>query len=61
MRITFENFSQKQLDAVIKTVIFAPKYETSSDIVTNKKNGSIEPKKERVPNNTIFYIQPLKI
>ena len=36
--------------------VFSPKYETSSDIVTNKK-GSIEPKKERVPNNYIFYIQ----
>ena len=38
--------------------MFAPnKYETSSDIVTNKKSGSIEPKMERVPNNTICYIQ----
>ena len=39
------------------------KHPVTSDIVTNKKSGSIEPKKERVPNNTIFYIRappPLK-
>ena len=34
--------------------MFAPKYETSSDIVTYK--NSIKPKKEGVPINTIFYI-----
>ena len=45
-------------DSNTRTEVFAPnKYETSSDIVTNKKSGSIEPKMERVPNNTIFYIQ----
>ena len=31
--------------------VFAPKYETSSGI-----SGSIEPIKEGMPNNTVFYI-----
>ena len=34
--------------------VFAPKYETYSDIVTNKKKWLNRTKKEKGPNNTIF-------